>query len=265
MNGISNVGTMAGGYDSSLALMSNLNGIVASNGYSNYGGYGGFNTGFMGGYGMGGNITDVEGTKQNIKNQYDVYATQQSYQDRQSTEVMSQSERANNIAMMLRSGRERDAIDQFNVLTAELKSTPQYADYSDSQIKAIAGKVYQGATGQDLRTDIVNNAPSSFSKGLIEGIPIIGTFFTDNTSREDIISKVTDTPVRASDQAAKTIGASLSGAAGGAALAAIGTSVAGGIAAGAISGCGVFSPVTAVIGGVVGAAVGIAKSFWPKD
>lgn len=259
MNGISNVGTMAGGYDSSLALMSNLNGIVAPNGYNNYGSYGGYSTGFMGGYGMGGNITDVEGAKQNIKNQYDVYATQQSYQGRQNTEAMSQSERASNIAMMLRSGREQDAIGQFDILTAELKSTPQYADYSDSQLKAIAGRIYQSSTGQDLRTDIVNNTPSSFTKGLMEGVPIIGTFFTDNTSREDVISKVTDTPVRASDQAAKTVGATISGVAGGAAA-----GIGAGAIAGAIAGGGLFSIPAAIAGGVIGGIVGIAKSFWPQ-
>lgn len=269
MNGISSVGTMPYGYDSSMALMSgDLNGLASPLGGN------GYNTGFTGGfipytgYGYGGNVGNVESAKDSIKNQYDIYATQQSYGNMQGVENMSFNQRSTVIAEMLRSGRQADAMSQFEVLTAELKSSPQYSQYTDSQLKAIACSVYRQSTGENLVEAIRNNAPSSFVKGLEGGFPLIGTLFSDNTSREDLISKVTGTPTRLQDQVAKSTGAVVSGAIGGAAIgtvaAGIGACVAAGSISGAIAGGGIFSLPAALIGGAIGLGVGLIKSLIPS-
>lgn len=257
MYGISGVATMPYGNDSSMALLGgDLNGLVGSN-------YNGFNAGFTG-YGMyGGSVVDTENAKTNIKNQYDIYSTQQSYGNRQGIENMSYAQRANTIAELLRSGRGTDAGKQLDVLIAELKSSPQYSEYSEAQLKSIACSVYQRATGENLVEAVKNNTAGSFTKGLMEGVPIIGTFFTDGTSKEDLLAKITDMPERGQDQFAKSAGATISGAATGAAVG-IGISLLTGVKIGALfgSGAGPLGIAAGVlVGAIAGGVVGIVKSL----
>ncbi len=242
-------------YDSSLALMdSGLNGIVGSNygGYNSYGSFGNYGYGFTPSIFTGyGNITNVEGAKDNIRNQYDVYSTQQSYGNRQNVENMNYAQKSQMIGELLREGRGQDAIGQFNALCAELKASGTYGEYSDSQIKTIAASIYQQSTGENLIEAIKATTPGSLTKGLMEGVPIIGTFFTDNTSKEDLISEVTDMPKRPQDQVAKTLGATASGAASGAAIGA------------ALGLCGgPLTPLTSTAGAIGGAIIGGVIGFF---
>lgn len=240
-------------YDSSLSLLNGYN----QYGYGNYNSYNSF--GMYGSYGYG-NVTDVQGAKDNIANQYDVYTTQQSYGNMQNIENMTYAQRSNTIAELLREGRATDASKQFDTLCGELKASSLYSSYSDAQIKAVAQSIYQRSTGENLTETIKSTTGGSFEKGLVAGIPIVG-WFTDNTSKEELLSKVTGVEQRPGDKVAKALGSAITGGAVGVGVAlgagAIGAKI-GGTVGTVLGPCGTVAG--AIIGGAIGIVAGLFKS-----
>lgn len=198
-------------------------------------------------YGM-----DVDEAKENLENNYDLSTLQQSYYNKQSVQSLDWSQLCANISTLLQQGRTDDAIVEYNKLTKSMSEASQYDGYSESQIKALAQKMYAQTMGTNLVDDIDANASSAFFQGLKAGIPIFGTIFAQANSKEDMISEVTGVEQSKGTQAAKAIGAVTAGAGTGAAIGA------------ALGLCGgPLAPLTssagALIGGIAGTAISIGK------
>ncbi len=191
-------------------------------------------------YGM-----DVDDAKENLQNSYDLSTLQQSYGNKQSVQNLDWSQLCANISTLLQQGRTDDAIIEYNKLTESMSQAQQYEGYSDSQIKALAQRLYAQTMGTNLVDDIDVNVSGSFVQGLKAGIPILGTFFAQGNSKEDMISEVTGVNQSSGSQAAKAVGTVISG-------------VGAGAAAGAALGLcgGPFAPLTSSAGALGGAIIG---------
>ncbi len=191
-------------------------------------------------YGM-----DVDDAKENLQNNYDLSTLQQSYNNKQSVQTLDWSQLCANISTLLQQGRTDDAIVEYNKLTKSMSEASQYEGYSESQIKALAQKMYAQTIGSSLLDDIDTYASGSFFQGLKAGIPIIGTFFAQGNSKEDMISEVTGVQQSQGSAFAKGLGTLAAG---------IGTGAAAGAAIGAIGG-----PIGAVGGAVIGGVLSVGK------
>ncbi len=225
------------------------------NAYSNYGtslfntnsymGYSGYSVPFMGTYGYNQDPTAVEGQ---LEDNYSIYTTQQGYQNQQNVEQLDWAQLSANITTLLSQGRTDDAMTEYKKLEASLAAAPQYANYNESQIKAIAQQVYAQSTGITLTDAIDSSCSDSFVQGLKQGIPIFGQLFAQGNSKEDALSEVTGVEKSAGAAFAEGAGATLSSAAAGAGI---------GVCFG--------GPVGAAIGGVIGGVVGLATSLFKQD
>ena len=221
-----------------------LNGIAGSYGglgtnysvplFNNYSGIYGYY------YGM-----DVDDARENLQNNYDLSTLQQSYNNKQSVQSLDWSQLCANISTLLQQGRTDDAIVEYNKLTKSMSEASQYQGYNESQIKALAQKMYAQTIGTNLVDDIDVNASSSFVQGLKAGIPIFGTIFAQGNSKEDMISEVTGVEQSKGSSVAKGAGAIIAG---------IGTGAAAGAALGLCG--GPFAPLTSSAGAIGGAIIG---------
>ena len=225
-----------------------LNGIAGSYGglgtnysvplFNNYSGIYGYY------YGM-----DVDDARENLQNNYDLSTLQQSYNNKQSVQSLDWSQLCSNISTLLQQGRTDDAIVEYNKLTKSMSEASQYEGYNDSQIKALAQKLYAQTMGTNLVDDIDANASSSFVQGIKAGVPIFGTIFAQANSKEDMISEVTGVEQSKGSSVAKGLGAVVAG---------IGTGAAAGAGVGAIFG-GIGAIPGAIGGAVVGGVLSIGK------
>lgn len=221
-----------------------LNGIAGSyNGlgtnysiptYGNYGYYGGYYWGM-----------DVDEAKENLQNSYDLSTLQQSFGNKQGVQNLDWSQLCANISTLLQQGRTDDAIVEYKKLTKSMSEAQQYEGYNESQIKALAQKLYAQTTGINLVDDIDANASTAFIQGVKAGIPIFGTIFAQGNSKEDMISEVTGVSQSKGAAVAKGLGAIAAGA---------GTGAAAGAALGLCG--GPFAPITSTAGAIGGAIVG---------
>ena len=195
-------------------------------------------------YGM-----DVDDAKENLQNNYDLSTLQQSYNNKQSVQTLDWSQLCSNISTLLQQGRTDDAIVEYNKLTKSMSEASQYEGYNDSQIKALAQKLYAQTMGTNLVDDIDANASSSFVQGIKAGVPIFGTIFAQANSKEDMISEVTGVEQSKGSSVAKGLGAVVAG---------IGTGAAAGAGVGAIFG-GIGAIPGAIGGAVVGGVLSIGK------
>ena len=230
LNGIA--GTYGGIYNYSVPMFNNC--------YGMYGYY----------YGM-----DVDEAKENLQNNYDLSTLQQSYNNKQSVQTLDWSQLCQNVSTLLQQGRTDDAIVEYNKLVKSMSEASQYEGYNESQIKALAQKIYAQTMGVSLTDDIDTYTSNSFVQGLKAGFPIIGTFFAQGNSKEDMLSEVTGVNKTPGATAAKTIGSAISGIGGGAAIGA------------ALGLCGgPLAPLTstagAIIGGIVGGVASIGKMIF---
>lgn len=219
-----------------------LNGISGS-----YGGVGANNYstslfGNYGTYGYWGSNIDVEEAKQNLQNNYDLSTLQQSFYGKQNVQTLDWSQLCANVSTLLQQGRTDDAIAEYKKLTKSMSEASQYQGYNESQIKALAQRMYAQTMGTNLVDDIDANASGSFVQGLKAGIPIFGTFFAQGNSKEDMLSEVTGVQQSKGTAFAKGIGAIGSGALAGAGIGGLIGSVPG-----------------AIIGGIIGGATAIGK------
>ncbi len=241
--------TTANYYASLNGLGTTMSGLGCTN-YGNYGSYG-----YYGGYGYGMDAEDVEQYKENIANNYEVQVFSQSYADKQGIETMTLNDQCESIQMLMSSGRIDDASEEFENLVAQIKALPQYESYTDQEIRTIARSQYQTATGVDILTDIDNNASGSFWQGIKEGIPIFGTIFAENTTKEDFQAQVTGIEKSEESSIAETIGAALTGGAVG--VAGVATLNLAGKNAKKLKGLGKWGMAL----GAVGVAIGVVKSL----
>ena len=224
LNGIA--GTYSGGINYSVPIFNTYSGL--------YGYY----------YGM-----DVDDAKENLQNNYDLSTLQQSYNNKQSVQTLDWSQLCANISTLLQQGRTDDAIIEYNKLTKSMSEASQYQGYNDSQIKALAQKLYAQTMGTNLVDDIDANSSSSFVQGLKAGVPIFGTFFAQGNSKEDMISEVTGVNRSAGSSAAKATGTILSG---------VGCGAAAGAGIGALFG-GIGALPGAIVGGIIGCVLSVGK------
>ncbi len=221
-----------------------LNGIAGSYGglgtnysvplFNSYNGFYGYY------YGM-----DPTVAEEYLQNNYDLSTLQQSYSNKQSVQTLDWSQLCANISTLLSQGRTDDAIDEYDKLVKSMSEAQQYEGYSESQIKALAQRLYSQTIGTNLVDDIDTNASGSFVQGLKAGIPIIGTLLAQGNSKEDMISEVTGVNKPASSTALKAIGTLASG---------IGTGAAAGAALGMCG--GPAAPLTSTVGALGGAVIG---------
>ncbi|GBF23404.1 hypothetical protein tpqmel_0808 [Candidatus Gastranaerophilus sp. (ex Termes propinquus)] len=219
-----------------------LNGLATS-GWG-MGGYG------MGGYGIGfgGGTADVERVKTNLVNNYSLNATQQGLQNKHVAEASLFSQQCNNISSLL-SEKRLDAVSvEFEKLVNNMKTNPQYAVYSDQEVRALAQSQYAQATGVNLLDDINQKTPSAFVQGMKSGVPIFG-LFESTRSKDDITAQVTGTSVSGKSNASKMLGAALTGGAIGA-----------GVTATAIAGNALKSNSAAIKGAAKGAKLSTAST-----
>lgn len=237
-----------------LTGLTNYTNYSALNGIS--GSYGGLGTNYsvplfnnysgMYGYYYG---MDVDDAKENLQNSYDLSTLQQSYGNKQSVQSLDWSQLCANISTLLQQGRTDDAIAEYKKLTTSMSAASQYQGYDESQIKALAQRMYAQTMGTNLVDDIEANASSSFVQGLKAGVPILGTIFAQGNSKDDMISEVTGVNQSKGTEAAKALGAVTSG---------VGVGAAAGAGIGAFFG-GIGAVPGAVIGGIVGGVASIGK------
>ena len=194
-------------------------------------------------YGM-----DVDDAKENLQNSYDLSTMQQSYGNKQNVQNLDWSQLCANISTLLQQGRTDDAIIEYKKLTESMSKAQQYEGYSESQIKALAQRLYAQTMGTTLTDAIDANTSSSFIQGLKAGVPILGTFFAQGNSKEDMISEVTGVNKSTGSVAAKAAGTLISG---------IGTGAAAGAALGLCG--GPFAAVGAIGGAIIGGIVAFGK------
>ena len=195
---------------------------------------------------------DADDAKENLENSYDISTLQQSYNNKQNVQTLDWSQLCVNISTLLQQGRTDDAIVEYNKLTESMSQASQYEGYSESQIKALAQKLYTQTMGSNLVDDIDTYTSSSFVQGLKAGIPIFGTFFAQGNSKEDTISEVTGVNKSNGSTAAKAIGTIISGAGSGA------------VTGAALGLCGgpfawLSSSAGAIGGAIIGGAIGVGK------
>lgn len=221
-----------------------LNGIAGSYGglgtnysvplFNSYNGFYGYY------YGM-----DPTLAEEYLQNNYDLSTLQQSYTNKQSVQTLDWSQICSNISTLLQQGRTDDAIDEYYKLVKSMSEAQQYQGYSESQIKALAQKLYAQTIGTSLVDDIDTNVSGSFVQGLKAGVPVIGTFLAQGNSKEDMISEVTGVNKSTGSSALKAVGTMASG---------IGSGAAAGAALGLCG--GPLAPLTSTVGAIGGAVIG---------
>lgn len=221
-----------------------LNGIAGSYGglgtnysvplFNSYNGFYGYY------YGM-----DPAQAEEYLQNNYDLSTLQQSYSNKQSVQTLDWSQLCANISTLLSQGRTDDAIDEYDKLVKSMSEAQQYQGYSESQIKALAQKLYAQTIGTSLVDDIDTNVSGSFVQGLKAGVPVIGTFLAQGNSKEDMISEVTGVNKSTGSSALKAVGTMASG---------IGSGAAAGAALGLCG--GPLAPLTSTVGAIGGAVIG---------
>ena len=196
-----------------------LNGIDAMM----YDGYGGYGMGF-GGYGMGfGGVwgkANAEHAKQRVADNYEVNATWQGYRSKQGVESANYTQQCLLIAEDLKKGETDQVAERFEDMVNAMKRSPQYANYSDSEICSLIRSQYATATGSDLVIDINKNASGAFIQGVKRSIPIFG-LMVNKYSKADLVSLVTENSMSKSEKASKTLGYVTGAAAGTSAIAAV--------------------------------------------
>jgi hypothetical protein len=122
---------------------------------------------------------------------------------------MGYVQQCQNIAVLMREGRNDDAMEQFEHLVSNMQASGQYSTYSDNEVRALAQSQYQSAIGTALVDDINNYASSSLGQGVKEALPITG-LFESHKSKQDMTAQVTGTPKALRDDVAKVAGATIS-------------------------------------------------------
>jgi hypothetical protein len=213
-------------------------------GYSGYGMYGMFNG------------ANKERAKTNIANGYDVFATRRSYMSKPNVEDLANKQQCANVSSFLRARRPDDAAAQFESIVREMKSSPNYANYSDIQIRNLVRNQYSTVLGTDVVTDIQETTPGPFFQGVKQGVPVLGTFFAHQDSSEDLIAQTTGTRRERTSLVRKSLGAVASGAVFGAAA---------GAAVKALGKCKYKSwKYVMLAGAAISAGVGLVKSLFPS-
>ncbi len=240
---------------SDLSLITGYNSL---NGLYNPYGMGCFGYGGMYGYGMYGmfNNANKEYAKTNIANGYDVFATRRSYMSKPNVEDLANKQQCANVSSFLRARRPDDAAAQFETVVREMKSSPNFANYSDTQIRNLVRNQYATVLGTDVVTDIQETTPGPFFQGLKQGVPVLGTFFAHQDSSEDLIAQTTGTKRERTSILRKSLGAITSGALFGAAAGA------------GLKAVGQFKykswKYVMLAGAAISAGVGLIKSLFPS-
>ena len=165
------------------------------------------------------------------------------------------------INLYLQQGSISKAITAYDRLIDNVKLTANNYGYNltDSQITSIANQAFFNATGMTFINSISDSTGTSFEHGLAEGIPFIGSLFTQPYTDAEAIAKITGTEVEAGDVALECAGAALPRAAIGAVAGAVAVSTAAsgsalaGLKIGAIAG----GPAGAIAGAIVGTLIGV--------
>lgn len=221
-------------------------GMTGYNGLGFMGGtYGGY--GIYGGYGM--NDGSVSLYQNNVQNGYDIWQTQNGYQNKPGVETMTINNQCQDIGMLITAGRTDDASKEIEKLVDELKQYPQYANYSDKEIRSVVRNTYQNATGSDIINDIEVSTSNNFVQGIKQGLPL-GGLCANKTTRADLVEQVTGVPKSKGEKAAERIGAMTASAA---TYGAIGFTVSG------------FNPLGAAVGAAIGAGIGFIKAIIPSS
>jgi hypothetical protein len=197
---------------SNLGLVTNgLNGLAGGfgGGFGGYGMYGG-GFGMYGGWG-GNGVAHAERAKENMQAGHSIYSTQQGLSGKHQAENMAYNQQSANVSALLKQDRTDVALDQFDSLVRNMKNTPQYATYSDSEVRAVARAQYANAVGTDIVNDVSQVSSSNFATGLRMGIPIVG-MFESSVGREDAVARLTGTPVKGTATISKAFGSLLPGA-----------------------------------------------------
>lgn len=142
----------------------------------------------------------------------------------------------------LQKGETDKALELYENIINDAKTTAMNYGYSltDSQISSILNNAYSKTTGASMTTAASENTSSSFMTGVKSGIPIIG-LFTNGTSDDEALAKLSGTQVSAKDKVKEYAGA---------------------IAAGAACGAPFCWPIGMVVGGAVGAAQTFLKDIF---
>ncbi|MBE7706318.1 MAG: hypothetical protein E7Z91_03630 [Cyanobacteria bacterium SIG30] len=206
--------------------MSNLS--LITSGYSNLNGLGNAlgGYGYYGGYGYGGfsGAANAEEAKDRIANNYDVFATQQSYRNKQGVESINYEQQCALLYETLKNGEIDKASESFEEMVNQMKNSSQYASCSDAEIRALIRSQYATTTGSDLISDINKNASSALVQGLKRGVPILG-LFAEETSEADMKAQVTGTDKTKSEKIGKVFGTVTGAGAGVAGLATAGLAI----------------------------------------
>ncbi len=227
-----------------------LNGLYNPYGMG-YLGYGGM-------YGMYGfyNNANKEYAKTNIANGYDVFATRRSYMSKPNVEDLANKQQCANVSSFLRARRPDDAAAQFESIVREMKASPNFANYSDTQIRNLVRNQYATVLGTDVVSDIQETTSPPLLQGLKQGVPLFGTFFAHQDSSEDLIAQTTGTKRERTSILRKALGAVSSGAVFGAAVGA------------AVKAAGQFKykswRYVMFVGAAISAGVGLIKSLIPS-
>ena len=142
----------------------------------------------------------------------------------------------------LQKGETDKALELYENIINDAKTTAMNYGYSltDSQISSILNNAYSKTTGTSMTTAASENTSSSFMTGVKSGIPIIG-LFTNGTSDDEALAKLSGTQVSAKDKVKEYAGAIATGA--------------------AVGSCFGF-PVGTIVGGAVGAAQTFLKDIF---
>ncbi len=205
--------------------ISSLSAITSNYGHLNgvEGAYYGLYDGGYFGYGLGGvySTANAEQAKERIANNYDVFATHQGLRSKQGVESINYNEQCLLIADSLKKGETDQVANDFEDIVKDMKNSPQYANYSYTEICSLIRKQYNTATGTDLVSDINKYASSSWLQGIKRSIPIFGVTANKN-SKADLIALVTNNDKPRSEKTAKTLGYMTGAAVGGSAIAGLG-------------------------------------------
>lgn len=139
----------------------------------------------------------------------------------------------------IQAGEIDKALEKYNELFDNIKTSNSYGNYQidDYQVATIMANSYAGATGNDIISALDKKTTSPFISGIMQGIPVIGWFFAEDTTSAEAYAKLDNDKVSKMDKAKEYAGAIASGAAIGTAIGGwtfgIGTLIGG--AAGAVS------------------------------
>jgi len=174
---------------------------------SQYLGLNGLSTmgGFTGATGIA-NDGWADTVKNGVKNQYEISATTSSYNNKGTVSSSSFQQQCQTIKYLLEDGRTDDAMKKFNDLYQDMKTNEYYAGYSENEIKTLLQEKYMEATGATIISDIDTKAPSDFTSGFVNSIPLVGFLFPKN-SGDEFIAEVTGTETSGFSKVKKGAGA----------------------------------------------------------